>query len=83
MLAVGFILVGVLSDGNAGNFDSLVGTKIYIKADNFANFANALRRNLTNYNTIVVNDEKSSDYIINIQDVKRVSINKYCWWCIK
>ncbi|MBK2111167.1 hypothetical protein IB685_03105 [Francisella tularensis subsp. novicida FSC159] len=73
LASCGFHPRGVLSDGNAGNFDSLVGTKVYIKADNFANFANALKRNLTNYNAIVVNDEKSADYIINIQDVKKES----------
>ena len=73
LASCGFHPRGVLDDGNAGNFDSLTGTKFYIQANNYAKFANALKRNLTNYNAIVINDEKSVDYIINIQDVKQES----------
>ncbi|APC91626.1 Rare lipoprotein B [Francisella sp. MA067296] len=73
LASCGFHPRGVLTDGNAGNFDSLAGTKFYIEADNYANLANSLKRNLTNFNAIIVNDEKSADYIINIQDAKQES----------
>ncbi|ALB01546.1 hypothetical protein ACH24_02050 [Francisella persica ATCC VR-331] len=64
---------GVLADGNAGNFDSLVGTKFYIQSNGYYSLTNELRHNLIAYKAIVIKNEELADYIINIQQVNKSS----------
>ena len=69
----GFHPRGVLADGNAGNFDSLVGTKFYIQSNGYHSLINELRHNLIAYKAIVIKNEELADYIINIQQVNQSS----------
>ena len=67
LVACGFHPRGVMLDGNAGNFGSIVGAKFFIEDNNFSSYANDLRKNLISYKAQIVTDDKDADYIINIQ----------------
>lgn len=73
LVACGFHPRGVMIDGDAGNFGSIMGAKFFIKDNNFSSYANELRRNLISYKADVVNDDKDADYIINLQNVAKSS----------
>ena len=75
LASCGFHPRGVVSDTStdAGNFSSLVGTKFYIENNNYNSISNDIKRNLKAYKAVIVSDEKTADYIINIQDVKEDS----------
>ena len=71
--ACGFHPRGVIIDGDAGNFGSIIGAKFFIEDNNFSSYANELRRSLISYKADVVNDDKDADYIINLQNVAKTS----------
>jgi LPS-assembly lipoprotein len=71
--ACGFHPRGVMIDGDAGNFGSIIGAKFFIEDNNFSSYANELRRSLISYKADVVNDDKDADYIINLQNVAKTS----------
>ncbi len=71
--ACGFHPRGVMIDGDAGNFGSIIGAKFFIEDNNFSSYAIELRRNLISYKADVVNDDKDADYIINLQNVAKTS----------
>jgi len=69
----GFHPRGVMIDGDAGNFGSIIGSKFYIEGNNFSSYANELRKSLVAYKATIVKDDKDADYIINLQDVAKGS----------
>ncbi|MFT4693244.1 MAG: LPS-assembly lipoprotein [Francisella sp.] len=71
--ACGFHPRGVIIDGDAGNFGSIIGAKFFIEDNNFSSYANELRRSLISYKADVVSDDKDADYIINLQNVAKTS----------
>ena len=73
LMACGFHPRGVMLDGDAGNFGSIIGSKFYIEGNNFSSYANELRRSLIAYKAQVVTDDKDADYIINLQNVAKSS----------
>ena len=73
LVACGFHPRGVMIDGNAGKFSSIIGLKFFIKDNNFSNYANELRKSLISYKAQVVTDDKDADYIINLQNVAKTS----------
>ena len=74
LAACGFHPRGVMIDGDAGNFGSIMGTKFFIEDNNFSSYANELRRSLISYKADVVTDDKDADYIINLQNVAKTSL---------
>ncbi|AIT08696.1 hypothetical protein LO80_01045 [Candidatus Francisella endociliophora] len=73
LASCGFHPRGVITGANAGNFNSIIGSKFYIQGNNFSSFANDVRSSLNGYKAQIVTDEKAADYIINIQNVQKRS----------